>query len=359
MPKAGDDPHTWRLPFHSAQAQQLGVRDIVETIADLPHHRGFEYAVDIAAANIDEAADQAAAWAESVALMLAAVSRSPVGPLHRHVAYEITPGVAEREFRQWFWDPSLPVGKPVVSRATFGELRQRIDELSIEGGGPSKTLWRAVLSISWFRQALEETDALFRFLKLWIAIEALNPLLDEHYHIPNDERSGFQGLRCLADEHGRGSDWISAVLGLRRDLFHGLRVRPADLRSRANQMTGGLEDLSIAAWKLLLQLEELYPPTSIVPHRLQIKLHAIVHHLDESAWDVDHHPRLEGRTQATFDPNAPPREVSFTLSSTYTVHNADGIRIAGHEMWGPSGHAPLTVHQTKPGAEGDDEGSEV
>ena len=43
--------------------------------------------------------------------------------------------------------------------------------------------------MSWFRQALEETDPLFRFHKLWIGVEALNPLLDEHYEIPTDQRS--------------------------------------------------------------------------------------------------------------------------------------------------------------------------
>ena len=123
-------------------------------------------------------------------------------------------------------------------------------------------------------------------------------------------------------------------------------------------MTGQLEDLSVAAWRLLLRLEQEFPPTSVVPHGLQIKLHAIVHHLDETVWDVNHHPHLEGRAEATRVPTATARHVSFTLSSTYTVRNADGIRVTRHEVWGPTGHAPLSIRAANTGGEGFVEGDE-
>jgi hypothetical protein len=73
-----------------------------------------------------------------------------------------------------------------------------------------------MLSLSWHRLGMSETDPLTRFLILWLASEALGPLLREHYHV---EGQGFQGLRALAEKLGEGgSAFITAVLGLRRDL---------------------------------------------------------------------------------------------------------------------------------------------
>jgi hypothetical protein len=199
--------------------------------------------------------------------------------------------------------------------------------------------------MSWFRQALEETDPIFRFHKLWIAAEALNPLLDEHYGLAAEERSGFQGLRKLADEVGSGSDWVSDVLKLRRDVFHGLRVTAEDLRTRAQSVVAALEDLCVAGWRLLLDLQEPFPEASVVPHLLHVKVHAVLHQKDYSTWNIGSHPFLEAR----FDPERvstnQPRDVTFKLKATYTVRNTDGCRVTAHEMWGPTGYKALTLEE--------------
>jgi hypothetical protein len=91
-------------------------------------------------------------------------------------------------------------------------------------------------------------------------------------------------------------------------------------------------------------LEEPFPEVSIVPYPIHVKVHAVLVHEDETLWDVDHHPHLSGRPEATRvgDPDAP--DVSFTLRSTYTLYNADAIRVTGHEMRGPEGHRPFRIH---------------
>lgn len=218
------------------------VRDLVEIEQGLPRHLGFEYSVELEAPDIEQAAAAGNRWAETVAFMLSSTTRAPVGRLYLQLAYEITPGVPERDFRQWFRDPPIPVSKPSVNRAAFGELRERIDELAGYEGN-QKLVWRTVLSLSWFRQGLEETDPIFRFHKLMVAAEALNPLLDERYGIPENDRRGFQGLRRLADEVGLGAAWVSNALNVRRKLFHGLRVTAEELRSDAQAVLSDLEGL--------------------------------------------------------------------------------------------------------------------
>lgn len=344
MEKGGDSPATWRLPFDSGPVPLVAVSDLVVVEHGLPRHVGLKYVVEIEAETIDEAADAAKSWAETQAFMLASTRRAPIGPVWLELAYEITPGLEERRFRQWWWDPPIPIGKPVANAATFGELRDRLDELGNESP-PSKLLWRVVLSMSWFRQALDDTDPMFRFLKLWIAAEALNPLLDEHYNIPSDERSGFQGLRRLADELGPGSELVTEVLGIRRALFHGLRITPDELRQRADGVVKDLEELCIAGWRLLVPLQEPFPAESVVPHRLQMQIDAVLVHRDESSWDVHTHPFLEMELVAEKVETDDPREVTFKLPTKGTVRNADGMRLLGQGLWGPTGYSPLKFEE--------------
>lgn len=125
------------------------MRDLVESRDGLPRHVGLQHVVDLEAPSIDAAVDEALSWAETAAFMIAAATRAPLERLIIGLAYEITPGVAERDFRQWFWDPEVPTSKPVANAVAFGELRERMDALPADGG-PSKLLWRTILSMSWF-----------------------------------------------------------------------------------------------------------------------------------------------------------------------------------------------------------------
>jgi hypothetical protein len=74
----------------------------------------------VAATYIEEAAERAHRSAESTAVMLSAAGRSPVGRVHLRLAYEITAGVKQRDFRQWYWDLPLPEGKRRVAQEAFG-----------------------------------------------------------------------------------------------------------------------------------------------------------------------------------------------------------------------------------------------
>jgi hypothetical protein len=85
-------------------------------------------------------------------------------------------------------------------------------------------------------------------MHLWLAVEALEPLLADHFGC---DSQGFGGLRALADaqqpnEPGEGSKHVSAALGVRRALFHSLRMNVQELKERAREQIEFAETCSIA-----------------------------------------------------------------------------------------------------------------
>jgi hypothetical protein len=183
------------------------------------------------------------------------------------VGYEITPGVREREFAQWYRDLPILVGKTPITQDAFGSLFNPL--LAGEPGTEDDRLTqRLMLSLSWHRQAMSHTDSLFRFLILWLAFESLTPLLTELYDV---DPEGFQGLRALAEETGEGgSEFITQVLGLRRDLFHTRRVPVQGMKDRATEHMPRLQRLLVLGWLKLLGRPhtdlEMFPDEAVVPY---------------------------------------------------------------------------------------------
>jgi hypothetical protein len=341
MDKAADDPSTWGFPFDSVPVRLVTVRDIVALEQGLPRHLGLEFAVEMEGDGLDQAASAARTWAESVAFTLAAARRAPVGRLAYLVAYEITPGIDEREFRQWFWDPPIPVSKPVADPGVLGPLRDQM-EAAAEDSEAAERLPRAVISLGWFRQALDETDPLFRFHKLWVAVEALNAPLDDLFEIPKNGRSGFQGVRRLCEESGFGSRLVSEALNLRRHLYHAMGASSTDeLRRTAEALMPRLESVCIAAWKRLLHIGADFPATSVWPYPLHFRVDGVAHHKDESKWGPGAHPHLEANFNFERVATDDPGEVTFQLSTRYTVRNMDGFGALAHGLWGPTGYSAL------------------
>jgi hypothetical protein len=254
MERPGDPPARWTFNFtEEADSATVRVRDFVSTEDEIPWHRGLELEVDVVAADFDEAIGMGGQWAETALTLLAAAGRAPATPAEPQVAYEITPDVREREFAQWYTDLPILVGKTAVPREAFAAL---FNPLLV--GPPGTTDWRLtqrlLLSLSWHRLAMSETDPLTRFLILWLAFEALTPLLTEHYGV---EPEGFQGLRALAAEDREdGSEFISQALGLRRDLFHTRRVPIEGMKERARNYLPRLQRLLVLGWLTILDRDQ-------------------------------------------------------------------------------------------------------
>jgi hypothetical protein len=212
MEKPGDEAARWNFNIILPEGPvHISVRDRVVLENDVPSHKGLEIQVDRPASDIDAAIESSIGDAETVLIMLAAAGRAPVRPVEPQVAYDITPGLTERDFVQWYHDVPIVVGKSRVTTAGFGPLYEALFT-EREGVTDQRVMWRVLQSMSWHRRSLDETDPLTRFLILWLAFEGVGPVLAEHYAV---DSSGFGGLRALANEvlgDPTGSDLITKAL---------------------------------------------------------------------------------------------------------------------------------------------------
>jgi hypothetical protein len=338
MERPGDAPARWTLNFNEKPPATVRARDVVVTEDEIPWHRGLELEVDLAAADLQAAISSGTQWAETALTLLAAAGRAPASPAEPQVAYEITPGVREREFAQWYTDLPILLGKTPVAKDAFAALFN-----PLLAGPPGTDDWRLtqrlMLSLSWHRLAMSETDPLTRFLVLWLAFEALTPLLTEHYGV---DPEGFQGLRSLADEVADdGSDFISQVLGLRRDLFHTRRVSIDGMKERAREFLPRLQDLVVLGWLTILGRPQselaVFPSAAVVPYPARLIVFATIVQKDEAVWGSGHHPHFEGQLRPARVDTGDPRDVGFTFETKLTVRNAESMQPRRMEIRGPDG----------------------
>lgn len=344
MARAGDPPATWKIqlselgePVHVVMYDRLRVENGV------PAHLGLGLDVDVPASDIDTAVQTARRHAESLMILLAGAGRAPIRSLQIAVAYEITPGLSERPFAQWFPDAPIAVGKSPAPTGVFGALLERLPALQDQ-----RLIQRLMMSMSWHRQALDETEPLFRFNVLWISFEAISPLFDDFFELRGP---GAPGLKHLADEAGYGSQIISEALGVRADLVHANRVLPDELRRRAAPLVPILERLLVVGWFRLLgiseQLEEL-PASAVTPYSTTLVLRGVLLQEDVSGWGIDVHPTIEGEPIAQRQPDdaGAPGRVNVTYSFPVTCRNVQGWRPERFEVWGPSGPNVATITST-------------
>jgi hypothetical protein len=323
MERPGDESATWGFNFTAPDGtrEDVSVRDVVRVHKDVPTHDGLEILVELTATSVNSAADRALQIAESVLILLAAAARAPVGSAQLMLTYDITPDVDERAFAQWFPDVPITFGKHPVPRAVFGRLWDDINRRQDQ-----RFAWRLMLSMSWHRIALDEVDAVRRFLTLWIALEALAPLLADEFDV--DPR-GFGGLRALADVSEAPEELITQALGLRRDLFHARRVTYQDLAARATVATPELEKLLVAGWTRLLAMDDVadqFRFASIVPWPTRLVLRATLLHKDQSVWGHGYHPHFDGVVDQRREDIGDPREVRIGLDPKLTLRNAGATR---------------------------------
>jgi hypothetical protein len=216
-----------------------------------------------------------------------------------------------------------------------------------------------MLSLSWHRLAMSETDALTRFLILWLAFEALTPLLAEHYAV---DAGGHGGLRALADATGEGgSAFITQVLGLRRDVFHTRRVSVEGMKERAAAYLPGLQRLLVLGWLVILGRPtdelDLFPNEAVIPYPARLIVFANLVQDDASVWGPGNHPHFDGRLKPIRVDTEDPRDVAVTYEANLTVRNAEGMQLRRMEIRGPTGPNVGKWEETSSTSSGSDSGA--
>jgi Apea-like HEPN len=359
MERAGDDPKIWTLKTDHPQDGEtdISIRDeMTRAGEDVPVHAGLVIVVDRNANSLEQAIEDSELEAARVLALLTAAGRAPTSQRRLLVAYEITPDARERRFRQWFWNTPFVLGKTPVPESVFGDLFQ-----GFTGTSDTKMAWRLNQSLSWHQRALAETDAVARFVGLWIACEALEPRLRELFGVRDEApkqqgilyrlklrraplRVSFPGLKALADAEGAPDDLVKRSYTLRNDLFHSRRVPASVLVERARQSMPELEGLLPSAWGRLLGLSERtpdFPKVSVVPHAVGMFFDALLLNQEEGQWDVFRHPHLVGKIDAVRNPTDDPRDVSANYPTNFQIRNVTGDgetwRGLGLGIVGPTG----------------------
>jgi hypothetical protein len=339
MEKAVGPAGSWLLNKNEPGEPQVRVLDDVLEENNIPWHRGMMFEVTLSADAIDQAVENARGEAEIAATLMAAAARAPVGPARPVLAVDVTPGLEDREFLQWIYGGPIIVGKTVVTPRAFGAFH---DPLLGEGGAVTnnrRLLERVLLSLSWYRFALDETDALTRFLHLWLAVEALEPLLADHFE---RDSQGFGGLRALAEEHadhpGEGSEGVSAVLGIRRALFHPQRRNIQTLKDSARDHIEFVETLLHHGWGAVLgvhDLDERLPAGSVTALDAYMLIRATVVHADETFGG--RLPYLVSEIEPYRVNEDDPDYLNWSYRGKLSIRNADLARVHRLEIRGPQG----------------------
>lgn len=340
MDKTVGRPGLWLLNREAPDDTEVRVRDDVLEENEIPWHRGMMFEVTCEAPTIDDATEAARGEAEATATLMAAAARAPIGPARPVLAVDVTPGIEDRSFLQWVYGGAVVVGKTVVTPPAFGAFHGALLERGSPGTTDRRLLERALLSLSWYRLALGETDALTRFMHLWLAVEAMEPLLADHFGC---DSQGFGGLRALAEtqqtnDPGAGSKRVSAALGVRRALFHSLRVNVQELKERAREQIEFAESLVHRGWGVILgvgDLEARLPTASVTAFDSYVLIRATIVQQDETFGGKL--PYMVSELEPYRVNPDDPDNLNVSYRGKLTLRNADVARLHRLEIRGPQG----------------------
>ena len=343
MQNAADSPAEWAF-VHGA-AERVVVRDVVDQLDGVPRHVRLCLIVTCDGEALDDALhDHAHSLAETTLILISAASRAPTGDIEFFVAYEITPNANGRAFVQWLAaaelpEPRTPAPQDLMSAIWSGIYRAANDDPPL--------VQRVVLSMSWYRRALRETEVLFRFSNLWLSLEALNPRLADHFNVAPGDRKGLSGARLLLEEETGDREVFNRAVKARNDLLHANRVLPAAVRNRVEPLLKALDDAIVAGWRRLLSVpvEAAGPILPVWPHPSRYIVRARLQP-DAEGWSEGRHPWFDQELKLAARAPIVPGKVTYDQSPTWTMHHAEDCSEFSYELRGAVTPNPATVESS-------------
>lgn len=333
--KPTDPPAGWEIPVSlGPDNAEVFIRDAVSEVAGIPRHEGLELQVVVPAADYDEGFQRARGLATTYFSALSTASRAWISTAEPVLAYEITPDVLPREFREWHREIALPFGKTPVPGAAFGSIQEHLLALT----DPVET-FRIRMAVEFYTAALREIEPVLRFMLFWPAAEALDdPVLRRRLTQSKGDQRHW-GLKALAREIGEDPKLIDDCYDLRTDLLHVRPGRsPQQLIQQAQELGDRLETLLATAICRSLDVPQAEPglpsgPTSADP--AQIVVRAIIEG-DPLKWGRDSHPHVLPKFELVRR-DSDEASLQADLTATFTVQNCSQVRGPGIELWGPKG----------------------
>lgn len=288
-----DGPIGYDFMEHGKRVANVSIRSSTSRDANGKEFQtGLIVRAIVDAGDIEQAITDGRVLSEGILSVMTFCSGVGIPFLKSELAYETTPDIEQRAFVQQFDVPHSPVSRGELESKVMDQLREAFEGISSEK--ISDRLGRAV---RWYRKAALEIDAIDRFSYYWLGLEALNPILENHYKAVRPthtcpkcghtwEFQGLSGVRALMEnEFDDGSKKFNLLRQLRVDIQH--ETKPIEeMYSRVANLLQLVREAHIAGLLAILGLNKLrsdmmnYEITNAVPTRIEIP--AVIHGKDPS-----------------------------------------------------------------------------
>jgi hypothetical protein len=162
-------------------SKKVVISKIEEEMAGHKIQTGLELKVFLQAENLKEAIIEAKSFVDGIVSFITLVTGVGLDIPSENLAYEITPGVEERDFVQIFHDPfQISISRRRLDHQLFITMMDHFMKLD------SKTKQLVARAIRWYRMGAMTPDVFDRFNCFWIGLEALNPILQRRFSIRDD-----------------------------------------------------------------------------------------------------------------------------------------------------------------------------
>jgi hypothetical protein len=223
------------IRVHSPQAVVTIENWLEQGVAELPpRHLGLVYSVELTAETIEAAMEASVKEVTGFIDLLAAIHGAAIGDASPSIAFDLDERAADREFAQYIYEvPQVARPNRLLSGElfdlVFAKLNLHAADAEVIGG-----VHRAVHAA---RRATLTDNLRDKFVDLWGALEALNPLVQRKHSLPTSQiirncrecgagMSGpvSSGIRYVVDELlGEPAQW-KPLRDTRQQFVHGIAV---------------------------------------------------------------------------------------------------------------------------------------
>lgn len=254
---------------NAAGPKKVWIAKIEEESAGTLVQTGISFRVFVDSKDITEAINSAKTFVDGIASLITLLTGKGMETPREEIAYELTPDVPKREFRQIFYD--VPLKSPSRRQVDPQKLSDFIEKTLRIKPPNSEHVARA---IRWYRLGATVTDPFDQFNSFWIGLEALNPVLQTKFSIRDDP------ARCPECGH----EWISTPT------VSGIRVFIQNKMNAEKHLYRDIRQLRIDIMHSTKRLSELIGlVTTYAPKTGEVLFRAVCFLLEFEDWQLMKH----------------------------------------------------------------------
>ena len=312
---------------------ELRIKMMIDPELKIP--KGLQIATEISAESMGKAISRVRGYSNRALSLLSFLTYSGLPSILPLKCYDVTPGRRKGKFAQFEYDVPL---EPISTRTVdVDTLLAGCEKLTTFSDSHQKRVMRA---FHWYNLALQSEDTIDRFASLWIALEAVEPVLRNHYGLDmkytlcpecGSKRTPLSvGSRRMFKETTGDSQLYSSMRDLRVDILHG-RGAFESVIPRAMEYVPMLQEVLDKGLRILLSIGERtleHPVNLATRHPAVVKIVATVEGPDLSLLDKNTDPAIDlefSEIGKRFD------RQEFRYDPRVTLE--EGFRISQHEIF--------------------------